>query len=73
MTRADKRESAPKNKVQSITDAKFPVDSSEVEMLKGIVSNELKTKRRVQENVGDEVGRREGERETLPKHQALTW
>ena len=32
-----------------------------------IVSNELKTKRRARENVGDENGRREGERETFTK------
>ena len=41
----------------------------EVELLKGrrIVSNELKTKRRARGNVGDENGRREGERETFTK------
>ena len=83
----EKRESAPKGKVKSITDAKFPVHCSnrgsagpsekvatpatecEVELLKGrrIVSNELKTKRRAPDNVGDENGRREGERETFTK------
>ena len=82
-----KRESAPKGKVQSITDAKFPVYGSnrgsvgpsekvatpatecEIELLKGrrIVSNELKTKRRAREGIGDENGRREGERETFTK------
>ena len=41
----------------------------EVELLEGgrIVSNELKTKRRARENIGDENGRREGERETFTK------
>ena len=82
----EKRESAPKGKVKSITDAKFPVHCSnrgsaspsekvatpatecEVELLEGrrIVSNELKTKRRARENVGDENGRI-GERETFTK------
>ena len=83
----EKRESAPKGKVKSITDAEFPVYCSkigsagpsekvatpatecEVKLLRGgrIVSNELKTKRRARENVGDENGRREGERETFTK------
>ena len=46
-----------------------PATECEVELLKGrrIVSNELKTKRRARENVGDENGRREGERETFTK------
>ena len=77
----EERENAPKGKVQSITDAKFPTDCSnrgspgpsekvatpatecEVDLLKGrrIVSNELKTKRRARENVGDENSRRKGE------------
>ena len=83
----EKRESVPKGKVQSITDAKFPVYCSnrgsvwpsekvatpatecEVDLLEGrrIVSNEPKTKRRARENTGDEIGRREGERETFTK------
>ena len=77
----EKRESAPKGKVQSVTDAKFPVscwnrgsaggDTAtewEVEILKGrrIVSNELENKRRTRENIGDENGRREGERKKAP-------
>ena len=33
----------------------------------GSSGNELKTKRRAQENIGDENGRREGERETFTK------
>ena len=33
----------------------------------GIISNELETKRRARENIGDENGRREGERETFTK------
>ena len=73
----EKRESAPKGKVKSITDAKFPVyrrnrgsagpsekvatpaTDCEVELLEGrrIVSNELRTKRRARENIGDENGR----------------
>ena len=83
----EKRESAPKGKVQSITDAKFPVycsnrgsagpseevttpaTESQVELLKGgrIVSDELKTKGSAREDIGDENGRREGERETFTK------
>ena len=83
----EKRESAPKGKVQSITNAKFlvycsyrgsagpsekvttPATECEVGLLKSgkIVSNELKTKRRAREDIGDENGRREGERETFTK------
>ena len=83
----EKRESAPKGKVQSITDAEFPVHCSnrgsvgssekvttpatecEVELFQGgrIVRNVLKTKRSVREDIGDENGRREGERETFTK------
>ena len=46
-----------------------PATECEVELLEGrrIVSNELKTKRRARENIGDENGRREGERETFTK------
>ena len=82
----EKRESALKGKVQSVTNAKFPVYCSnrgsagpseevttpttecEVELLKGgrIVSNELKTKGSVREDIGDEE-RRAGERETFTK------
>ena len=82
-----KSKKAPKSKVQSITDANFPVHCSnrrsagpsekaatpatecEVELLKGrrIISNELETKRRARENIGNENVRREGERETFTK------
>ena len=44
-----------------------PATECEVEMVEGrrIVSSELKTKRRARENIGDENGIREGERETF--------
>ena len=46
-----------------------PATECEVELLDGkrIISNELETKRRARENIGDENGRREGERETFSK------
>ena len=46
-----------------------PATECEVELLRGgrIVSNELKTKRSAREDIGDENGRREGERETFTK------
>ena len=82
----EKRESALKGKVQSVTNTKFPVycsnrgsagpseevmtpaTESQVELLKGgrIVSDELKTKGSARD-IGDENGRREGERETFTK------
>ena len=46
-----------------------PATECEVELLEGrrIVSNELRTKRRARENIGDENGRKERERETFIK------
>ena len=46
-----------------------PATDCEVELLEGrrIISNELETKRRARENIGDENGRGEGERETFTK------
>ena len=65
----EKRESASKGSAGPSEKVATPATECEVELLKGrrIASNELKSKRRARENIGDENGRREGERETFTK------
>ena len=61
--RSNRGSAGPSEKVAT------PATECKVELLEGrrIVSNELKTKRRAREDIGDENGRREGERETFTK------
>ena len=85
----EKRESALKGKVKSITDAKFPVYCNngealghprrwrqcEFELLEGrrIIGNEFKTKRRAQRTYVTKTEEEKERGRPSPRHQALAW